>query len=797
MADYNQIDLRELVRQRWGEGKRSARSTLYKSRWRDDRTPSFVVYPDGWKDFGTGENGGVLDWIAREYGLSIREAGAWLSGQTDTMPAVTLRAYVAPEARDPHEPPSEDWQRAMRAALRECQRHLWSADSTKVLDYLREMRGLSDETIRAAGLGYCPTFFKTDYIDPDQVGKRGAASIAPGIVIPWQSEGQLWALHVRTRTGSFADYLGIPDDTFNFGERAGEALPKYLSARGSKPTGTLYNADAIQPDVSHEILIVEGEFDGLVANQFLPSGAVCVTFGSASDVPATIKPRFASRLLTAKRIYSALDADSAGQKATERLHNSLGALHHPLTLPAGNKDLSDFVVGGGNGAAWFRQATSETIPNSWITALLHLSDGDGKAKGAGAVIYKLLLEAQAAGQVGEYFSGPDLVASERAQARGVTRDLIYAGLIVLSDLGFIDKLSTEKDQQEHAEIKSTNTGRNRQYYRLVSWGARRDALYEALAPRVRELAYPTKGQRYVPATIADLTERALIDAGLDPELKSAIDAASAPAKEQQTAERRYAAKREARISRALLESLDDPTVTPFPEGWAWGSIHQLRVAFLRALKLAGLIGTRHEDTMLALGISLPKTNQFVREAGFAIETNQRAAVAINPHDPNVSPERQVRQGAAAVKGHPLALEVSYDDGEDSKTLPYSGDNLALLSQTHAQIDVIYQIANKHIPLDDVQPLARPLPKRQGGVQRRADKPKPSAEDRHAQRESALERAPKRPGYRRQWVEGQVKLVLAVLGWHDVGRRRYVNPHTGEIVVETAGLAALVGLLVGQ
>src|SRR5690606_7342932 len=91
------------------------------------------------------------------------------------------------------EPPDTIWQNVALKALKWCQNYLWSGrpDAQRTLDSLHQ-RGLTDETIRAAGLGFCPRWMATGWKDAD--GK--AAGVWPGIVIPIFYSGALWALRV-------------------------------------------------------------------------------------------------------------------------------------------------------------------------------------------------------------------------------------------------------------------------------------------------------------------------------------------------------------------------------------------------------------------------------------------------------------------------------------------------------------------------------------------------------------------------------------------------------------------------
>ena len=104
-----------------------------------------------------------------------------------------------------------------------------------------QKRGLDNETIEAAGLGWNPTDL---WRDPLTWGFDGGKRIwlPKGIVIPWETDESLWRVNIRRSNGK----------------------PRYYSARGWR--NVLYNADALNPD--DPAILVEGEFDALYTAWF-------------------------------------------------------------------------------------------------------------------------------------------------------------------------------------------------------------------------------------------------------------------------------------------------------------------------------------------------------------------------------------------------------------------------------------------------------------------------------------------------------------------------------------------------
>jgi DNA primase len=361
------IDLRDLFLERYPDRFRRSGRWLYgASPYRPDRHPSFAVNEDVYIDFATGERGDEVDFIRREQGVSFADAVAVLEARASGAALSPNARPQSPFNPSPSEPPPSVWQAVMRDLCKEAHAYLFSSDepAQTALHWL-QARGLTLETIRQAQLGCNPAWRRTPLWD-SQGRKR--VSIAPGILIPCSVSGALWAVHVRTLpaldTRSFATY---------------QPLPKYLYVRGSK-SSVLYNGDALRDGCT--ALIVEGEFDALLAQQELGAQAVVVTLGSAAN---TLPRRWLARLKAADKVYSCLDNDAAGRRASTRLSEWLGEQHQALKLPQG-KDITEFmVVHGGDLEAWWHQATapdlSKAVQLSLSDAFAALLPDHGSAEG--------------------------------------------------------------------------------------------------------------------------------------------------------------------------------------------------------------------------------------------------------------------------------------------------------------------------------------------------------------------------------------------------------------------------------
>jgi DNA primase len=345
------VDLRDLFLERYPDRFRRSGRWLYgSSPYRQDNHPSFAVNEDVYIDFATGEHGDEVDFLRREQGLSFVEAVAALEARAGGVGLPPAERPMSPYSPSPSEPPPPAWQSVVRDVCQKAHVYLFSdAPQAKAALHWLQSRGLTLDTIRSAQLGYNPGWQRTRLWDT-QAGRR--VSVAPGILIPCWVAGALWALHVRTLPALAGSNI-----------EAEKPLPKYLYVRGSK-SSALYNGDALRPGCT--ALIVEGEFDALLAQQTLGQNAVVVTLGSAAT---TLPRRWLARLKEAECVYSCLDNDAAGRRATARLKEWLGEQHQPLRLPQG-KDITEFVVAhDGNLEMWWTQATAPDLSKAVQLAL--------------------------------------------------------------------------------------------------------------------------------------------------------------------------------------------------------------------------------------------------------------------------------------------------------------------------------------------------------------------------------------------------------------------------------------------
>lgn len=303
-------------------------------------TDRFAVQPKGkgwscrqctpsWQD--------AIEYVKRRDGVGFKQAVETLGLPLDSQP----RGKSNHRHIDPNDPQplgqdyialnDGEWQESARRFCEASFDALWSADGRKALDYLLQ-RGISESVLESAGIGY-----NADESRP----KWGLTEVwlPRGIVIPWTYAGKFWKVNIRRPSGD----------------------PKYIQPKGG--ANGLYNASAIQKDTT--VVMVEGEFDSLVLQSFVP-GIVPVATGTTSGARIL---RWVSLVGIASKIVLAFDVDEngAGDKAAAWWLEHLGELAVRLCPTA--HDVTDMFRAGQDVAAWLepyslyynRESTCEEI----------------------------------------------------------------------------------------------------------------------------------------------------------------------------------------------------------------------------------------------------------------------------------------------------------------------------------------------------------------------------------------------------------------------------------------------------
>jgi DNA primase len=275
-------------------------------------TDRFLVWPyaekPGFWCRQCDRKGDAIDYVRLMHNMGYREAVEALGGRLE--PVARPRPLVKPV--------DSAWQEKAQAVVADCQEALWSSE--KALAWLEKERGLTEDTLRAWGVGYCP-----------KDGEYHGLYVHRGIVLPWIVGERIWKVQIR-RPDSQKRYMqiaGAPGDGI-YGKLTG-------------------NSDCV---------IVEGEFDAMLLWQELSDNyrgglsADVLTLGSASG---RLADRWLPCLVKTKRFWIATDNDEAGHKAAAYWLDLVGKRGRRILPPGDAKDVGEAWKAGNDLAAWMMQ----------------------------------------------------------------------------------------------------------------------------------------------------------------------------------------------------------------------------------------------------------------------------------------------------------------------------------------------------------------------------------------------------------------------------------------------------------
>jgi DNA primase len=281
-----------------------------------ERTPSFTVDParQTWRCFGACSTGGdVFTFAMKQNGWTFSEALQELGKLTGV--EVTPRSPEQ-QARDAQH---ERLRGLMKAAAEFYHDRLLDADdadAAKTLAYIRDKRGLNDETISRFMIGYAPDDWRTVTDLYVALGYTEDDLVTVGLAIR-NDNGRVY--------DRFRNRLMIPirDErgrVVGFGARAlaAEDNPKYLNSPQTPlfdKSKLLFALDLAGNAIrqSETVVIVEGYLDAIQAHQAGYHNVVAQMGTALTETQLKlVAPRWANKIILA------LDSDAAGQSATRR-----------------------------------------------------------------------------------------------------------------------------------------------------------------------------------------------------------------------------------------------------------------------------------------------------------------------------------------------------------------------------------------------------------------------------------------------------------------------------------------------
>lgn len=311
--------------------KKAGRSFKGLCPFHQEKTPSFVVFPDSqnFHCFGCGKGGDIFNAYMELERVDFREA----------LRELGKRAGVEVESAPGVGPEKDEKRERMLAAIDLAATYyhdrLTNHPSGEAGRRLAAERGLDDKAITRFRLGFAPESWDGLMSLLSSRGFSQEIMVESGLVSQ-RDDGRTYD---RFRNRLMFPIFDREGTIVGFGARAlGDAQPKYLNSPQSSlfdKSGLLYGLNFAKDAIRSEdrVIIVEGYMDVIAAHQFGHANVVAAMGTALTEAQVNLVKRFS------KRIVLALDSDAAGQMATVRSLESMpDALDHvdvPLPDPAG------------------------------------------------------------------------------------------------------------------------------------------------------------------------------------------------------------------------------------------------------------------------------------------------------------------------------------------------------------------------------------------------------------------------------------------------------------------------------
>ena len=297
-----------------------------------DTNPSMSVYSAHgrwyYRCWACGVHGDAIAYLAHTLNCSRYKAARKILSKGARFPKVTGNQVASrpPACTNPA------WQFAVVEIINHAHSELTSVSGREARAYLHS-RGLDDATVGAYRLGW-----NRRTVVCDEVENWPQGLIIPrGIVIPWLLPGKHYADRYDPNTDSpvYAGFnvrlLGYPNLSDPPVTRNGDPAPKYISAQGSTRIYPYPYSTLGLPD--RPLLVLEGEFDAMLANRLLGDRFNVATWCSATSDPAKVHALDEFKTVP---WYLLFDADPAGRVGGPSVAGGVPGRRNP-GLPAGGQ----------------------------------------------------------------------------------------------------------------------------------------------------------------------------------------------------------------------------------------------------------------------------------------------------------------------------------------------------------------------------------------------------------------------------------------------------------------------------
>jgi DNA primase len=316
----------------------------------DERTPSFSVEPQEklYHCFGCGVGGDVIKFVEEKEGLGFADAVELLADR--------YGVELEREQEDPRAEAKREQRRRLEQLLERTASYyasyLWdSKEAGKAREYLAE-RGLSEEALKAFGVGFAPSAWDKILVRGQQAGFSVEEMRGVGLVQKGKGGGD----YDRFRSRIMFPIRDRRGRTLGFGGRAmrSDQGAKYVNTAETDffhKSQMLYGVDRAKAAIAKaaRAVVVEGYTDVLALHQAGVEEAVAV-MGTAIT-----GEQVAALSGMVEEVVLALDADSAGQEAMLRAQRVAAGRKMRLrvaAMPAGVDPAE--MVAAADGAERFR-----------------------------------------------------------------------------------------------------------------------------------------------------------------------------------------------------------------------------------------------------------------------------------------------------------------------------------------------------------------------------------------------------------------------------------------------------------
>lgn len=299
-------DIEEVIGQ-YVQLRRRGRTLSGLCPFHNEKTPSFVVYPDtqSFYCFGCGAAGDVINFVRKYNNLSYVEGVKQLASRVG-MPL--------PEEDDQESRARQRLLEINRCAARYFYEQLNAETPEAALArrYWKEKRGLTDATIRRFGLGYAPQDFGglLHYLR-----RRGfsESELEHSGLIKRSEKGNLYDIFRHRVMVPIIDVRGA---IIAFGGRVlDDSKPKYINSPETMvyhKSRTLFALNVAKKSTNKRYILCEGYMDVIAMHVAGFDTAVCACGTALTSEQVKLLSEYADEVVLC------YDSDEAGQKATER-----------------------------------------------------------------------------------------------------------------------------------------------------------------------------------------------------------------------------------------------------------------------------------------------------------------------------------------------------------------------------------------------------------------------------------------------------------------------------------------------